>query len=271
MRLKIKLLTVIALLLTACGEQAYEQLGNISYQRNTEPCSNGKKNHWLVDLQAKNARDSMYINTFLRGRKMEIHTPQIDTSTDVYKLLAGTCKGDSIVLKLDANTFYTSLNGTVPSNLLADEKITVKLWMRDKLSDIEHITYKKIFEAKMADAYVRENKWNATLDSASEVYLERLKVNKNVRGDFKKVKIKYNITSLNGNPIANSRAGDLFVYDKNDKGIIRGIRYIVDELAVGESARAVVPSAFAYGENGNEKVPGYMPVIIEIEIVEKIE
>jgi len=255
----------------ACGESPFEQQGNIQYNRAATACSGANKNHWLMDLRVKNAADSVYLNTFTLGRKIEIHTPQIDTASDLYKLLSTTCAGDSIELKLDAKTFYTSLNGSVPMNMEGEENINVKIWMRDKLSDVEHIAYKKIFEAKAANAYVQENKWNAVYDSTKEVYMERLKTNKLARGDFNKVKIKYQISSLNGTPIANSRADDLFVYNKKDKEIIKGISYLVDRLAVGESGRVLVTSALAYGENGNEKVPGYMPVIIEIEVLEKIE
>jgi hypothetical protein len=258
-------------ILTSCGESPYEQLGNIQYKRGDSACAGTNKNHWLMDLRAKNAADSTYLNTFILGRKIEIHTPQIDTASDLYKLLSTTCAGDSVELKLDATAFYTSLNGSVPLNLKGEENITVKVWMRDKLSDVEHIAYKKIFEAKAANSYVKENKWNAVYDTAMDVYIERLKKNELARGDFNKVKIKYEISSLNDRPIANSRIGDLFVYDKNDKEVIMGISYLVDRLAVGESGRVLVPSALAYGENGNEKVPGYMPVIIEIEVVEKIE
>lgn len=271
MRVSYYFCIVLLLVLMSCGESPYEEQGNIRYKRADTVCSSANKNHWLMDLRAKNVVDSIYLNTFTLGRKIEIHTPQIDTTSDLYKLLSTTCAGESIELMLDAKTFYTSLNGRVPSNLDGEENITVKIWMRDKLSDVEHIAYKKIFEAKAANTYVKENKWNGVYDTAMDVYIERLKTNNLARGDFNKVKIKYEITSLNDRSISKSRIDDLFVYDKKDKEVIKGISYLVDRLAVGESGRVLVPSALAYGENGNEKVPGYMPVIIEIEVVEKIE
>jgi FKBP-type peptidyl-prolyl cis-trans isomerase len=38
-------------------------------------------------------------------------------------------------------------------------------------------------------------------------------------------------------------------------------------LAVGESARALLPSDQAFGSDGNTKIPGYTPILVEIEVL----
>ena len=46
---------------------------------------------------------------------------------------------------------------------------------------------------------------------------------------------------------------------------------MISQLAEGESLRAVVPSDMAYGAEGNKRVPGYMPILIELEILEALD
>jgi FKBP-type peptidyl-prolyl cis-trans isomerase len=41
-------------------------------------------------------------------------------------------------------------------------------------------------------------------------------------------------------------------------------------LSKGESIRAIVPSDFAFGALGNHIIPGYMPIIIELELLDYI-
>ena len=84
----------------------------------------------------------------------------------------------------------------------------------------------------------------------------------------RKSKISYAIKKLNESVIARSQEGDPFVYDPKDLGILGGIHYMMKNLAIGESGRAVVPSDQAFGADGNSKILGYTPIIIEIEVLE---
>ncbi len=247
-----------------------EKLGNISYIRGKEPCQSADKNHWLMDLEAKDGRDSVYLNTQKLGRKVEVHKLQLDSSSSLYTLLSQTCKADSILLKLSAAEFYKSMNGMVPANLKPDENITVQLWMRDKLTDVEHIAYKKVYENDAIRRYTERLRWNSKRDSTTGIVYEKLKSNGGPQ-PIKKAKVKYIIKSLNEQLIASSKDDDLLVYDVGDKGVLGGIRFLVSKLGEGESARAVVPSDMAYGSDGNSRVPGYMPILLEVEVVEILE
>ena len=263
-------LLLLVLLIASCGDKPFEKLGSIAYQRGMEACEDDK-NHWLFDLQAQNSKDSIYQNTLPLKGKLEIHKLQLDSSTHLYTLLSQTCKGDSIKLHMDAKTFYSSLNGTVPYGISEKEQIKVTLWVRDKLTDLQHIAFKKTFESHAMDQYIKSNRWGAERDSATGIYLDRLKQNSSTRGEHTKVLVSYTISNLNGRVIAKSTDDDPLAYSKNDKGILKGIRLVVDNLAVGESARALVPSSYAYGASGNGVVAGYVPVIIEIEVLEDLD
>ncbi|PCJ66033.1 MAG: hypothetical protein COA58_08140 [Bacteroidetes bacterium] len=268
---KIYGLILFSLVLVSCGDKPYHKLGEIEYQRGGEECSSMGENHWLFDVQARDSKDSLYMNTLTLQGKLEIHKLQLDTTLDLIRLLENTCKGDSIHLRTNAKVFYESLNGQVPQWLPENEQINVKVWVRDKLTDLQHISYKKTFESHVMAQYIEDNKWNAKRDGSTEIYLERLKQNDGVRGENKKVLVSYVIQTLNGELITRSTDDDPLVYSTEDKSRLKGISYIINNLSVGESARAVVPSSQAFGADGNRKVPGYTPIVIEIEILKALD
>ena len=270
-----KALLIGIVVLTAVGcmdTNSYKQLGGLEYLKsNEEECLDPTRHHWLVDLEIKNGNDSTYLNTKNLGRKIELHTTQLDTNTSLLKLLAHVCVDDSVDIILEADSFYLALGGKVPLSLDKTKPIKVRLWMRDKLDDIQYLAHKQVFENEGVGRFIKKSGWNGQQDSSTLIYFEKLKKSENMIIDFKKAKLKYVIKSLNENIIAFSKDGDPLIYDTSDKSIIGGIQFLAKKLAEGESLRAIVPSPYAFGPDGNSKVPGYMPIIIELELLEILE
>ena len=258
------------LFLSGCADKEMQKLGNVSYVYSGVGCDDAKK-HWLLDITAANVRDSIFLDSKNAERKIEINSRALDSTSYLYSLLSKMCSSDSIYLELPASVFYNSLNGDVPIYLSDSENISVNLWMRDKLTDLGYIAFKQTFEAQAMSRYVDQNRWNATLDTSTQIYYEVLKKKKGVKQNFTKVKVKYLLKTMNEQLIAYSKDEDPFIYDVNDKGVIGGIRFLTQYLKVGESARAVVPSSQAFGLDGNRRVSGYSPVILEIEVLEGIQ
>lgn len=244
--------------------------GNVSYQRSGEVCTE-VKNHWLLDLKAIDSKDSVYLNTAKLGRKLEIHRLQLDSVSTVCKLLSETCEGDSLMMKLTAAEFYAGLGGKVPMHLADGDIIQVHMDMVDKLTDMEHIIYKKTYESDAVRRYLEQQRWNGERDAATGITYELLKKNPKGKQVAKKAKVSYVIKSLNEQLVARSIDGDPLIYNMDDKGILKGIHFLVSKLKEGESLRAVVPSDQAYGADGNSKVPGYMPILMDIEVIEVLE
>jgi FKBP-type peptidyl-prolyl cis-trans isomerase len=143
--------------------------------------------------------------------------------------------------------------------------------MRDKLTAIGYVSFKQTFEQQVMANYTQQNRWNARLDTATQIYYEVLKKNNSKQDQFSKAKVNYVLKSLNEQVIAYSKDGDPFIYDINDKAIIGGIQFLANTLKVGESARALVPSNQAFGPSGNLRVPGYTPILLELEVLEHIQ
>lgn len=264
-------LLAYAFLFTSCSEEPWLKQGDIVYRKLGDSwCTGETKNHWLMDLSASNSQDSVFLNTRTLKRKIEVHKLQMDSTSDLYKILSNLCEGDSIQLKLKSKDFYQSMNGLVPSYLSDDEKISVKVLMQDKLSDIEHVSYKQLFELKSIAQYAKNNRWNGTKDSTTNIYFERLKTNINGQTVKNRAKVKYEISSLNEQILAYSKEGEPLLYESSDAGLLKGIHFLVLKLKEGESVRALIPSEQAFGADGNDRIPGYMPILIELEILESL-
>jgi len=261
---------LLSFIVSSCGK-SYEKDGRVEYWRGGAACTEGVKNHWLLDVEAANACDSVYLNTNTLHRKLELHRLMLDSTTTFYKLLSQTCKGDSLELKLSANDFYTGLGGAVPENIGVNDVLKVKIWMRDMLDDIGHIAYKKLFESEIINRYIEQNKWNATRDINTLIYFERLKTNDKPRGTSEKTEISFIIKSLNEYELAGTQEGKPYIYNPKDLNLLGGIHFLMANLAVGESARAILPSDQAFGSDGNTKIPGYTPILVEIEVLAKLK
>jgi hypothetical protein len=262
------IISFLCFIVSSCGK-TFKKEGNIEFWRGGEACSERVKNHWLLDVQATNASDSVYLNTNALHRKLELQRLMLDTTTVFYKLLSQTCKGDSLEMKIPANEFYTGLGGAVPENLGVNEVLKIKIWMRDMLDDMGHIAYKKLFESEMMSRYIQQNKWNATRDSNTLIYFERLKTNDNPRGTSDKTEISFVLKSLSEYVFAGTQVGKPYIYNPQDANLLPGIRFLMVNLAVGESVRAILPSDQAFGSNGNTTIPGYTPILVEIEVLAK--
>ena len=171
-------LLIIGILVISCGENTFQNHGNVFFKKGQSVCTE-IKNHWLLDIKAQNFDDSIYLDTRQLGRKIEIHRLNTDTTSAFIQLLGSTCKGDSIYFKIRAYDFYTALKGTVPTYLNDSDYVFATLWMRDKLSDLEHIAYKKAFESNKINKFINNQRWNGIRDSSTLIYYEKLKSNIN--------------------------------------------------------------------------------------------
>lgn len=268
--MKNSIIILVLGVLAGCTKD-YQKEGNIAYIRGGEVCVEEAMNHWLLDVKVTTASDSVYLNTKELNRKLELYRLRLDSTTSFYKLVNETCKGDSLDLQLTALEFFKGLGGSVPEGMKENELLTVNLWIRDKLSDNGHIAYKKLFETEMISEYLKQNKWNATRDSATFIYFERLKTNDEPRGNYEKAEFSYTVKALNDYVLAGSQPNSPFIYNPQDKDLLKGIHFLMANLAEGESARAILPSHQAFGDDGNSKVPGFTPIVIELAVLKRVK
>lgn len=269
MKIKGIFVLLIVIGLISCRQEEktkYVKNGNVVYIPTEKQCKENK-NHLLLDIKLQNALDSVFLDTRKMGRKMEVHLLDTDSTSSFVRLLQQICVDDSLIFKIKAQDFYQSLHGSVPIYLNAMDTISGIVWMRGKLDDLEHISYKKAFERSQIDNFIQTQRWNGNLDSASAIYYEKLIKTQNAT-QFTKAKINYVLKTLQDQLLYMTKKGEPFLYDVSDKKVLLGIHLLMQKMKKGESVRAVIPSEYAFGPSGNKVVPGYFPVIIEIEILE---
>ena len=263
-----KYLFLILTFAFACNDAKQEHRG-IVYERTGETCDLSTSTHWLIDLEISSA-DSVILDTRSLQRKVELSKQWLDTSSAVYELVATTCVDHQLSMSLKANDFYSSLGGSLPVGLDSSAILSVNVWVLDALNDDEYLAHKMAYERQAIVKYAERNGWNAQRDSATGVYYEAL-IDRETSETYSQAKINYTIMTLNHDLIVQNRKGEPLEYSSGDLSILPGVRFVADRMSQGDRFRAILPSGMAYGAEGNKRVPGFTPVVIELEMIETTE
>ncbi|MFY0643987.1 MAG: FKBP-type peptidyl-prolyl cis-trans isomerase [Bacteroidia bacterium] len=264
------LIALSFLFMLACTDnQSIEERGAI-YTISGEDCFEQNSEYFLMDVILRDQNDSVMLNTIELGRKLEISRGQLDSQMLVAELIMKLCSGDSLNIELSADSFYMALGGVRPISL-ENQKINAWIRMQDKLTSLQYEVHKQLFEKQSMVKYVEKYRWNASFDSTTGIHYEKLKTSRSSSSDFKKASFKYVLKTINEDLIAYSKDEDPLIIDLEKQDVMKGIKFLAMKLKEGESARALIPSSSAFGTQGNEKVPPYFPIILELEYLEKIE
>lgn len=265
-----KILIVLSLALFACSDSGLKQMDYISYRGLGSECEDSSSRFWLLEMVNTTMEDSVIFSTKKLGRKLELDMELVKQEAALFQLLKRVCVGDSIYLELPADSFYSAMNGTGP-NKLNGKNVKLNITMHDKLSPLQYQAHKQAFEQQSIKKYVTKFGWNAELDTATGIYYEKLKSSRTPNVPFEKAKFTYLIKTITDEPISYSKDDEPLVLEKDDESILKGLRFAASKLNEGESIRAILPSTMAYGPKGNMKIPPYFPVIVELEMVERIK
>ena len=122
------------------------------------------------------------------------------------------------------------------------------------------------FEKEQAaiKAYVEEN--NITVEPKySGLYYIEVQAGTGASADGgDKVRVKYKGTFLDGEVFDSGIYTFTLGYGEVIKGWDEGINYMKE----GGKAVLLIPSSLAYGANGSGKIPGYTPLLFEVELMD---
>lgn len=270
--MRIFIIITILAIITSCNKVSWEGNSQFRFKNYGSECNvNADDIHLLLNVAAyRNRDDSVFLNTYEIGRKLEISMKQVNPNSKLFSLLNGLCKGDSLILECVSDSFYLPFGGQVPYYLKSGEKVTYSIAVLDRLNKENYLFYKFSFEEKGIKSFIKEINWDPQLDTASGIYYE--KITKNVSSDEipQKGKIKYAIQTISGRMVDASKDDEYFEYDLENKGLLPGLRILLGKMSVNEKVKAIIPSHQAYGAEGGANVPPFTPVILEIEIVEDL-
>lgn len=84
------------------------------------------------------------------------------------------------------------------------------------------------------------------------------------------VSIFYTGKYTNGSEFDSNVGLDLFKFTMDDPYVIRGLHDGVSLMKEGGKAKLLIPSSLAYGENGYYFIPGYTPLVFEVQLVKVV-
>ncbi len=197
-----------------------------------------------------------------------------DTNGGIHEGLGMLHKGDSASFMFPVDTIL-SLFGkeSLPHGISPDEKISINLKLNDFMTkdeffaELESMRQAKIAAAEaLVHKYVEDNDIKVQPSASGVYYIETKKGRGKTVGKGEKAEIHYTAMFLNGQVF--DRALDTIV------GIVIGAEQIFPgmeeslmRMRKGGKATLIIPYNQAFGEEGNDIVPAFTPIRIDVELV----
>lgn len=224
---------------------------------------------YLLELQAMRPDDSVFLDTRALGRFLKFKRSQEVFPGDFHHALGMMSKGDSMVFKQIADSFYNrSFNIGLPPYVKASDELRFFVRVKDILNPYEHKMTMFEFELDQMEEFIRKKAWNVKTDSSSGIKYEITERDSSTRpirnGDS--ILMKYHYTTLEGRMIARSNPDDWVGFEVGSEEHIPGLSIVLNKCRYGDKIRALIPFEQALGENGNAYVPPYTTFVVELEI-----
>jgi FKBP-type peptidyl-prolyl cis-trans isomerase len=268
---------IIAMLLQSCSIGFKEHTSGVVYkfiEENSLEISPKEKDIVTIEMTCVSKAgirvdDTGIFRTQVRPAKENI--PSIE------HVLLMMHKGDSIVFKIKAETYFTEAKNTrVPEKIAPEELLTFNLKLHDVMALDDFKRERTVVkmsgeqqEEKLLMDYLKRT--NVTVDpTISGLYHVVLKEGNGenpVPG--KKVKVHYMGFFIDGRKFdASYDHGGPFEFRLGRREVIAGWDEGVSRMTKGEKARFIVPSHLGYGSAKSGPVPAYSTLVFEIELLD---
>ena len=247
----------------------------------------------------KTEEDSILMSTYDADRLALIPQQKAAFKGDIYDGLALLSEGDSATFKISLDSmvakgmpkptntkgkymlFTVKLARVIPKGKLTDPEFQAKVEQFYK-GEIENAKNK---EASKISSYVSSNDLKPTVTASGLQYIIKKEGSgpKPVAGDT--LKVDYTGMFLTGKVFdtsVKSIAEKTNIYNAQRpyepmkvpvgvQGTIPGFDEALMLLPKGAKATVIIPSKLAYGEQGNQGIPPYMPIVFDIEVLDIIK
>ena len=200
--------------------------------------------YYLVDMVGQREDDSIFINSYELGQKIKLvrtHPPLHSLFNDALGMLR---KGDSIIFKMKADSFFRPLGQAVPGYIKPNENIRFTMKVKDILDPEAHLLMMYVNELDKMLEYIKLKKWNVTTDMTTGIKYEFVKKGnavKAITGD--EVEVNYFFTYLNDKIIIRSNPGDKVTVGSLEN--LKGMSTLLLLAEEGSKVRAILPFAEA--------------------------
>lgn len=196
------------------------------------------------------------------------------------KHLLQMVEGDSVSFYVPVSVFFRQYFNTAPPAFCAkDSMIKAGVKLVEIMTQAEHAQVlreaegeqedKELQELKQIDDYLSKNQLQQKVSDDGIYYLDKTTKSGEAVAAGKTVVLSYRGRFLDGREVdAPSRPLE-FVYGTPDQ-LIKGLNIVIGSMKKGESAKIIVPSRLAFGEQGsaNGSIPPYTPLLYDIKITD---
>lgn len=245
-----------------------------------EPASQQVKKKAYIQLQLcfSTQNDSVFwdsFNNFNNLYVIDANDPDTSKILNV-RAIKGALK-DSFELLIPTTTFFSMQfkNATVPEFSKQDSVVRVRAKISRYISREEftqlagHLKNKELEQIR--DFFKTEEAFRVAKDSLGHYWVERPNPWSPAPNfqPLDRLMLQYEGSFLNGRVYERSKTDFEFFYGIPDQ-LVKGLNNVMGQLNEGQTAKIILPSALAFGENGssNGTVPPYTPVLYNLKLTE---
>lgn len=272
-KIGILLLVSFSMFYSSCGpKQFYEMTENGLEYYFFKKDKEGKRGEigdiYTLNLTATTRKDSTLFSQRVMFERSESIYPG-----DFHDGLGMVHEKDSVAFILHKDSFFTMHGINIPKGLENDSMFKLLIGVEKILSPMEHFVYKCEEELVKMKAYASRKGWDCVTDSTGIMYeimepmpdAELLQV-----GDS--AFLTYTYSTLNDQVLEKRREGDSWKFEVGGPQTrVSGLTRLLVLMKDGEKARAIIPFAEAFGEEGLAPlISPYTTLILEIK-AEKVK
>ncbi|WP_040300710.1 FKBP-type peptidyl-prolyl cis-trans isomerase [Arcticibacter svalbardensis] len=296
------MLGIAALAFTSC-KQFKKGEGDMQYIIHEDKDGATIKEGDFIALHAiqKTEEDSTLSNSYDYDRPMFVAEQKSSFKGDIYAALAMLSEGDSATFKINLDSLQAKMNMPKPANTKGKymvftfkiDKVIPKGTLTDSLfqGKVDQFLKAEVAKAKSQEAgkisrFIAANDLKPTVTATGLNYIVEKEGNgiKPAIGDT--VKLDYTGSFLTGKVFDTS----IQAVAKKEPGLFNAMRPYqpmkvpagvhatipgFDEglmlLSKGSKVKFIIPSSLAYGEQGSQIIPPFMPLVFEMEVLEIIK
>lgn len=223
---------------------------------------------YLVDMIGQREDDSVFVNSYTLGQKIKLIRMEPPLSSRLSEALAMVRSGDSLIIKMSADSFFRPLKQPVPRYLKPQEQIRFTMAVKDVLSPTEHLLQMYVFELENMEAYLRKKKWSYLTDKETGIKYEIIKKgDETIAEEGDEAHIAYLMTYMNGKIIDRTKPGDKSVVVIGSPEFMKGIGRMISLASQGAKLQAIIPFSQGFGEEGSAYVAPYSTLVVEMDIL----
>lgn len=235
----------------------------------------------LLDAVFKTQKDSVIWDSKVEGGNAFYLGLEDRALTGSFnKHLLQMVEGDSVSFYVPVSVFFRQYFNTPPPAFCAkDSMVKAGVKLVEIMTQAEHAQVlsekegeqedKELQELKQIDDYLASNQLPQKVSDDGIYYLEKSINSGEAVKSGKTVVLSYRGRFLDGREVDLQQKPLEFVYGTPDQ-LIKGLNIVIGSMKKGESAKIIVPSRLAFGEQGsaNGSIPPYTPLLYDIKITD---